>query len=133
MNAYGPKLFAQTPPGTQAPTSFDQDSLRGSKANPRCSVISTMSQKNKGSLESTWAIDLTETGDARGLRAVDLSSDQRPMREDERSRILQQARRRRRWVGSPLVPLEASLAWGTMQSWPNSADLIATFRGRRKV
>ncbi|CAJ1436448.1 unnamed protein product, partial [Effrenium voratum] len=31
-----------------------------------------------------------ETGDARGLRAVDLSSDQRPMREDERSRILQQ-------------------------------------------
>lgn len=28
---------------------------------------------------------------AAGLRAVDLSSDQRPMREDERSRIVQQA------------------------------------------
>ena len=30
-------------------------------------------------------------GEAAGLRAVDLSSDQRPMREDERSRIVQQA------------------------------------------
>lgn len=30
-------------------------------------------------------------GEARGLRAVDLSSDQRPMREDERMRIVQQA------------------------------------------
>ena len=43
-----------------------------------------------------------------GLRAVDLSSDQRPMREDERHRILQQVGLHICWINDsarPGVPL----------------------------